>query len=211
MYRHCSAMAHWRHAALPAELLRTRPWPPWGQEAALVAHLPRTPLLSCFLPEIPDRCHLCFPRAALRSADAVAVDSPCSGGPLDKPTPPTAPPHPLLPPHRQNQAGKVRSRRPHPRLFLASTSLRRPISGVPVTSPPSPTNSPSLEFPGTSRRRQPLRRIPFSLPTGRIEPGRSIADGRVLASSPPRPRSAGRIPASPSLPRSRRPLPNGCW
>ena len=141
---HC---APWHTGAMPPcpHSWASTPWPPWGQEAALVAHLPRTPLLSRFLPEIPDRRHPYFP--ALPSA----------------------------------------------------------------VSTPSPSISCALEVPGTSRRRQLLRRIPFSLPTGRIEPGRSIADGRVLASSPPRPRSAGRIPVSPSLPRSRRPLPNGCW
>ena len=78
-------------------------------------HLLRTSLTSPFLPLFPDRERLTFSLAVLRGADAVTVDSPRSGGPRDKPTPPTAPPHPLLPPHRKNRAGEAHSRRPRPR------------------------------------------------------------------------------------------------
>ena len=116
-------------------------------------------------------------------------------------------PGPPLPSPRGQAAAHLL---PHPLLLLLPflplfpdrerLTFPSPSSAVPT---PSPSILRALEVPGTNRHRQRLRRIPFFLPTGRIEPGRPVADGRVLALFPASAAFCRPIPASPPLSSSR--------
>ena len=88
-----------------------------------------------------------LPRAAVRGADAVAIDSPQLELPRDKPTPPTPLPRPPLPSHRRNRAGRSR----------IDASIPGSVRFPPPRS--STNSSPS----GPPHRHRPRRRAPGEL------------------------------------------------